>query len=78
VARTGGGRLVEARCGHEGMRTLLSAAGVVLVVVAIDITAIAVFVVILGPVATDAAVAPWGRRDDVEDGGLAAEEAMLV
>jgi hypothetical protein len=101
----GAGRCVEARCGHEGLRTLLSsgyeagvhshvplprvaigrprcvgpavgtsgggglarratttsAVGAVLVVVAAAITAIAVFVVILGPVATGAAVAAMGR-----------------
>jgi hypothetical protein len=104
----GAGRRVEARCGHEGLRTLLSsrhgagvhshvplprvavgrprcvgpavgtsgsgglakrattasAAGVVLAVVAAAITAIAVFVVIFGPVATGATVATmgWARR----------------
>jgi hypothetical protein len=101
----GAGRLVEARCGHEGMQTLLSngygagvhshvplprvtvgqprcigpvirtsrggglarratttsAAGAVLAVVAATVTTIAVFVVILGPVATSAAVAGMGR-----------------
>jgi hypothetical protein len=101
----GAERRVEARCGHEGLRTLLSsghgagvhnhvplprvavsrpqcvgpavgtsgggglakratttsAAGVVLAVVAAAITSIAVFVVILGPVATGAVVAAMGR-----------------
>jgi hypothetical protein len=103
--KQGAGRRVEAQCGHEGLRTLLSsgygagthshvslpqvavgrpqcvgpavgtnggsglarrattasAAGAVLVVVAAAITAIAVFVVILGLVATGAAVAAMGR-----------------
>jgi hypothetical protein len=100
--------LLEARCGHEGLQTLLSsehgggvhshvplprvavgrpqcvgpavrtsgggglarraittsAAGAVLAVVATAITAIVVFIVILGPVATGAAVASirWARR----------------
>jgi hypothetical protein len=111
----------EARCGHEGLRTLLSsghragvhshvplprvavgrprcvgptvgtsgggglarrattasAVGAVLAVVAAAITVIAVFVVILGPVATGAAVAAMGRAS-VEDGGLADGDAMLV
>jgi hypothetical protein len=57
---------------------MTSTAGVVLAVVAATITAIAVFVVILGPVATGATVAAMGGRDGVEDGGLAAGEAMLV
>jgi hypothetical protein len=106
--REGAGRRVEARCGHEGLRTLLSnghrvgvhshvllprvavgrprciglavgisgggglarrattapAAGAILAVVAAFITAITVFVVILGPVATGVAVATmaWVRR----------------
>jgi hypothetical protein len=99
------GRRVEARCGHEGLRMLLSSghgvkvhshvplsrvavgrpqcvgpavrtsgggglarratttsvAGPVLAVVSAAITAIAVFVVIVGPVATGAAVAAMGR-----------------
>jgi hypothetical protein len=98
-------RRVEARCGHEGLRTLLSsghqagvhshvplprvaigrprcvgmtggtngggglarratttsAAGAVLAVVAAAITAIAMFVVVLGPVATGVAVSAIGR-----------------
>jgi hypothetical protein len=101
----GVGRRVEARCGHEGLRMLLSsghgagvhshmplprvavgwpqcvgpavrtsgggglarrdtmtsAAGAVFTIVAAVITAIAIFVVILGPVATGAAVAAMGR-----------------
>jgi hypothetical protein len=117
----GAERHVEARCGHEGLRTLLSsghragvhshvplprvavgrprcvgptvgtsgggglarrattasAVGAVLAVVAAAITVIAVFVVILGPVATGAAVAAMGRAS-VEDGGLADGDAMLV
>jgi hypothetical protein len=52
-----------------------SVASVVLAVVAAAITAIVVFVVILRPIA---AVATRGGRDGVEDGGLAAEDAMLV
>jgi hypothetical protein len=97
----GAGRRVEARCGHEGLRMLLSSGheagvhshvplprlvvgqsrcvgpaagtsgggglarrtsvGSGLAVVAVAITTIAVFVVILGPVATGAAVAAMGR-----------------
>jgi hypothetical protein len=41
--------------------TTTSAAGAVLAIVAAAITAIAVFVVILGPVSTSAAVAAMGR-----------------
>jgi hypothetical protein len=113
------GRRVEARCGHEGLRTLLSsghgagvhshmplpwvavgrprcvgstvgtsgggglarrattasADGAVLTVVSAAITAIVVFVVVPGPVATGAAVA---AITGVEDGGLAARDATLV
>jgi hypothetical protein len=102
----GAGRRVEARCGHEGLRTLLSSghgagvhshvplpwvvvgqprcvgpavgtsggsglarrattvsiAGVVLVVMAAAITAIVVFVVILGPVTTSATMGRARRR----------------
>jgi hypothetical protein len=116
------GRHVKARCGHEGLRMLLSsghgarvhihvplpwvivgrpwgigpvggtsggsslarrattAATVVtvLAIVAAAITAIAVFVVVLGPVATGAAISAIGQRDSVEDGGLAAGDATLV
>jgi hypothetical protein len=101
----GAGRCVEAQCGHEGLRTLLSSghgagvhshvplsraavgqpwcvspavgtsgggglarrattsfvAGDVLAIVAAAIAAIAVFVVILGPVATGAVVVAMGR-----------------
>jgi hypothetical protein len=106
--RQGGGRCVEARCGHEGLQTLLSsghgvrvhshvplprvaigrpwcvgpaieisgggglarrvttasAVDAVLAVVVAAITSIAVFVVILGPVATGVAVVAmgWARR----------------
>jgi hypothetical protein len=52
-----------------------STVGAVLAIVAAAITAIVVFVVVLGPVAT---VATIDRRDGVEDGGLAAGDAMLV
>jgi hypothetical protein len=64
--------------GLAGRAITTSAAGAVPAVVTAASTAIVVFVVILGPVATDAAVAPWGGRDNVEDGGLAAGDAMLV
>jgi hypothetical protein len=68
VATSGGGGLAR-------RATTASAAGAVLAVVATASIAIAVFVVILDPIAT---VPPWGGRDGVEDGGLAAGDAMLV
>jgi hypothetical protein len=57
VGTSGGGGLAR-------RATTASATGAVLVVVAVAITAIAVFVMILGPVATGAAVATmgWARR----------------
>jgi hypothetical protein len=54
VGTSGGGGLAR-------RDTMASTVGAVLAVVAVAITAIAVFVVILGPIATDAAVAAMGR-----------------
>jgi hypothetical protein len=54
VGTSGGGGLAR-------RATTASAAGAVLAVVVAAITAIAVFVVVLGPVATGAAVAAMGR-----------------
>jgi hypothetical protein len=66
VGTSGGGGLA---------RRGTTAAGAVLAAVAATITAIAVFVVALGLVATGATM---GGRDSVKDGGLAAEDATLV
>jgi hypothetical protein len=54
VGISGGGGLAR-------RATMASAAGAILAIVAATSTAIAVFIVIFGPIATDAAVAAMGR-----------------
>jgi hypothetical protein len=71
VGTSGGGGLAR-------RATTASAVVVVLTVVAVVITAIAVFVIVLVRLPLVPPFLPLGRRDGVEDGGLAVGDVTLV